>query len=92
MADTNHEMSFPEEDQMQADSLVRIEEKKISPTSQKLIRQGFAQNPKQARAVLIIIFILSLLASGYLVYISEEFHPKPKPVEKNPYTRPIPGQ
>lgn len=92
MADTNRDMSFPEEEQMKLDAAVQIEEKKISPTSQKLMREGFAKNPKQAQAVLIFIFVLTLLASGYLLYISEEFKPKAKPVEKNPYTRPIPGR
>lgn len=86
------DMSFPEEEQMQTDAALQIGEKKVSPTSQKLIRQGFAKNPKQAQVVLIIIFILTLLGSGYLLYISEEFQPQEKPVEKNPYTRPIPGR
>ncbi len=92
MPEVKRDMSFPEEDQMQVDSLVKIAENKISPTSQKLIRQGFVQNSGQARYVLMLIFILTLFASGYLFYISEEFHPKAKPTEKNPYTRPIPGR
>ncbi len=85
-------MSFPEEDQMQADAALQIGEKQVSPTSQKLIRQGFAKNSKQAQMVLIIVFVLTLLASGYLLYVSKEFQPEAKPVERNPYTRPIPGR
>ncbi len=87
-----NDVSFPDEEKMQLDAAVQIAGKKVSPTSQSLMRQGFAKSPKQAQAVLTIIFILTLVASGYLLYISKEFQPKPKPVEKDPYTRPIPGQ
>lgn len=92
MVGTNRDMSFPEEEQMKLDAAVQIEEKKISPTAQKLMREGFAKSPKQAQAVLVLIFVLTLVASGYLLYISEEFKQKAPPAEKNPYTRPIPGQ
>ncbi len=92
MADTNRDMSFPEEEQLQVDASLQIEEKKISPTTHKLIREGFAKNPMEAQLVLIFTLILTLLGSGYLLYSSEEFQPKAKPVEKDPYTRPIPGR
>lgn len=85
------EISFGEEEAMQKESNARIEELKVSPMEQKLIRQGFANSQQQARIVLTIIFILTLVGSAFLLLQSKEFQPKAKPTPRDPYTRPIPG-
>ena len=82
-------VSYPEEEQLREELRPRLEEKKFSNFTQSLIRQGFANTPRQAQIVTLILFIFTLAGSTYFYYTSQQHD---QPVPRDPYVRPLPGR
>lgn len=84
-------MSYPDEQKLREELAPKMEEKKMSRFARGLVRNGFANTPRQAQTVICILCMLTLVGSAYFYYVFVG-QKQSAPVARDPYVRPIPGR